>query len=462
MADETTQFILGDAAVDAATTRRKRRFFRSKKPPAPLVHCENCEAPLTGEYCAQCGQHAIDYRRSLARLVVDAADSLLNWDTKFLHTVVVLLVRPWRLTNDFNAGRRVRYVHPLRLYLIASILFFLLGNLLNFTGFRDDRKVELSPEDRAEIEAAFAALAQPDSPLTPEQRTRVEAARARWSAPVETRTEGEKVIFDKAALRLLKLTNKDNFKERKELQTKDIVRLETALALIEQANQTAKPPTDANAAPASANAAPASANAAPADPNAPPVAPAPPDGAAPPAPPSASPGAKKGPKIHFGGPDGGEADSPFEKWMETRIKEKIGEDGTKVELFLGTLRDHIPTMMLCCVPLFAFVLKVLYIRQRRFYVEHLVYALHIHTFAYVAIVVITLVGMAALRTVPAIQPLIVFVLSLVAVALIFVSIRRVYRQGWFMTTFKFALGGMIYATVIALALTATAFITLIT
>ncbi|MBA2270121.1 MAG: DUF3667 domain-containing protein [Chthoniobacterales bacterium] len=445
MADQTTQFIVGDVAVDALTTKRKRRYFRSKNPISPLSHCENCETPLAGEYCSQCGQHAIDYRRSIMRLAVDAADSLLNWDTKFLHTVVVLLLRPWRLTNDFNAGRRVRYVHPLRLYLVASILFFLLGNLLNFTGFRDNRNIELSTEDRAEIDRAFATLAAPDSPLPPEQRARVEAARQRWTAPVETRTEAENAIFDKAALRLLKLTNKDDFKTQKELKTKDLVRLETALSLIEQANQKERAPADPNAPPT-----------APSD------APAPPEGAPPAAPPSGSPAAKSGPTIQLGGPDGGGADTPFEKWMETRIKEKIGEDGTKVELFLSTLRDHIPTMMLCCVPLFAFVLKLLYVRQRRYYVEHLVYALHIHTFAYVAIVVITLMGMGAQRWVPTLQPLIVFALSLVGVALIFLSIRRVYRQGWFMTTFKFALGGMIYATVISLALTATAFITLIT
>ena len=57
--------------------------------------------------------------------------------------------------------------------------------------------------------------------------------------------------------------------------------------------------------------------------------------------------------------------------MEKRIKDKVGEDGTKGRLFLDTLRSNIPAMMLCCIPLFAFVLKILYIRKRRFYVEHL-------------------------------------------------------------------------------------------
>ena len=118
-------------------------------------------------------------------------------------------------------------------------------------------------------------------------------------------------------------------------------------------------------------------------------------------------------------------------------------------------------MMLFCVPLFAFVLKLLYIRQRRYYVEHLVYALHIHTFAYVAVVVITLIGLAVQRVLPSVQPLLVFILSCVVVAQVFLSIRRVYRQGWFMTTFKFLLGGAIYFAVMVLAVAATAFITLL-
>jgi hypothetical protein len=65
-------------------------------------------------------------------VALDALDSFLNWDTKFLNSVGVLLLRPWRLTNDFNAGRRVRYVHPLRLYLLASIAFFLLAQARQF------------------------------------------------------------------------------------------------------------------------------------------------------------------------------------------------------------------------------------------------------------------------------------------------------------------------------------------
>ena len=43
---------------------------------------------------------------------------------------------------------------------------------------------------------------------------------------------------------------------------------------------------------------------------------------------------------------------------------------------------------------------------------------------------------------------------------IFLSIRRVYRQGWFFTIFKFFAGGFVYLVVLLMALAATFFITL--
>ena len=167
MSDETTQFILGDAAVDALGQPRKRRRRRKAGPP-DITHCQNCEAPLTGEFCAQCGQHAIDYRRSFFALLIDAADSFFNWDTKLADTIVVLLTRPWRLTNDFNAGRRARYVHPLRLYLIASIVFFLLARAINWDA---DGPIQLTAQDRTELDRARgpAPGPPPGFPRTPTQ-----------------------------------------------------------------------------------------------------------------------------------------------------------------------------------------------------------------------------------------------------------------------------------------------------
>src|SRR6266852_6481528 len=154
MTDEPAKLILGDTAISALEEHPngKRGFFgRRRRQRAPLTHCENCGAQLTGRYCAQCGQAAVDYRRSFRHVIVDVLDSFLNWDSKFFATLALLIVKPWRLTNEFLAGKRVRYLHPLRLYLLASILFFFAVNY-GARGLHVDPS-KVGPKDRAEIEA---------------------------------------------------------------------------------------------------------------------------------------------------------------------------------------------------------------------------------------------------------------------------------------------------------------------
>src|ERR1700730_18445239 len=125
MADESVKLILGDTAIAAVERSPGRRFFgrRKDRQRPPLSHCENCGAQLTGRYCAQCGQAAVDYRRLFRHVIVDVLDSFLNWDSKFLATIALLIVKPWRLTNEFLAGKRVRCVDPLPIFFAARIPF---------------------------------------------------------------------------------------------------------------------------------------------------------------------------------------------------------------------------------------------------------------------------------------------------------------------------------------------------
>jgi hypothetical protein len=441
MSDEFDQIILADAASAAAEEPAKRRGIfglrrRSKLPPTPLTHCENCGAPLTGEFCSQCGQHAIDYRRSIFRVLLDAADSFLNWDTKFLHSMNQLLLRPWHLTNDFNAGRRARYVHPLRLYLIASIVFFLLARAINWDS---EGPIQLTEQDRAELVASLNKMIEPDSPLAPDQRSQIELARTKLAEAQGALTEDERAEVKKA----FKAYIKSNI--RKSLSTEERAKMAAAMARIPKIPDLPDSKTETTT----------------------PVVPVPPDLTIPTVPPDQSPPAAVSPSphskknMHFTVGKESDAKTPFEKWLQKQIIEKVGEDGSKGKLFLDTLRSNIPAMMLCCIPLFAFVLKILYFRQRRFYVEHLVYALHIHTFLYVSVIITSLAVMGANRTLPALTGWIIAVLSVAIFIQIFLSIRRVYRQGLFMTIFKFLVGGMVYFCILVFAVMMTAFVTLL-
>src|SRR6266571_3105728 len=154
MPDELEKFVLGDTAISAieqASSTRRGLFGRRKRQRPVITHCENCGAQLEGHWCAKCGQPAIDYRRSFRHVIADLLNEFLNWDSKFFATIVLLLARPWILTNQFLAGHRVRYVNPLRLYLLASILFFFAVNY-GAKGLRLEPG-KLNPKDRAEFEA---------------------------------------------------------------------------------------------------------------------------------------------------------------------------------------------------------------------------------------------------------------------------------------------------------------------
>src|SRR5947207_14898244 len=155
MSDEPAKIILGDTAISAfERTPGRRRVGRGKDTGPSLTHCENCGAELQGHWCAQCGQAAIEYRRSFRYVVADLLNEFLNWDSKFFTTIALLILKPWRLTNEFLAGKRVRYVNPLRLYLLASILFFFAVNY-GAKGIRID-PTKFPEEKRAEVAAAIA------------------------------------------------------------------------------------------------------------------------------------------------------------------------------------------------------------------------------------------------------------------------------------------------------------------
>src|ERR1700757_769877 len=169
MGDEPAKIILGDTAISAIEGTPGRRWFRRRKDQdKPPTHCENCGAELQGHWCAHCGQPAIDYRRSFRHVIADLLDEFLNWDSKFFTTIALLIFKPWRLTNEFLAGKRVRYVNPLRLYLLASILFFFAVNY-GAKGIRFDAS-KLDSKDRAELQADLK-----NTDLPPQAREKLQA-----------------------------------------------------------------------------------------------------------------------------------------------------------------------------------------------------------------------------------------------------------------------------------------------
>lgn len=86
--------------------------------------CRNCATPLAGRWCHACGQDSRDPLRDFGALSAEFLDNVIGWDSRLVSSLRLLFGAPGALTSEFVAGRRARYLGPLRLYLIASIAFF--------------------------------------------------------------------------------------------------------------------------------------------------------------------------------------------------------------------------------------------------------------------------------------------------------------------------------------------------
>jgi Protein of unknown function (DUF3667) len=94
------------------------------------TRCANCGVALAGLHCHACGQRHEPEVQSLGHFVAEAAESLTHADSRLWRTLGALLLRPGFLTREFFAGRRVRYLPPVRLYLVISVLFFVVASML--------------------------------------------------------------------------------------------------------------------------------------------------------------------------------------------------------------------------------------------------------------------------------------------------------------------------------------------
>ncbi len=314
------------------------------EPDGPLPHvarCLNCGEPVSLTYCPRCGQEAKDYTAALRPLLAEALAEWVSWDSKLLRTLLPLLFKPGLLTREYNAGRRVRYLSPLKMYLVISALFFLV------VGWRHPLQVppsvhisEASPGVHVNVGAASA----------------LKAASAN-DVPV--------VVIGS---------------HRRSLN--DLPRTVAAY----DAGQRALPPA--------------------------------------------------------------RRDAPALRAVVRQIIKARTSPRAFLQTMLDGLLDNAPKMMFFLVPVFALLLRLTYWRARRLYVEHLIFALHSHAFAYLILILLVLLPNSA-------RPF-AALLSLCIPVYLFLALRVVYGQGFWKTAFKMLWLGGNYLLLLLFALLVTA------
>ena len=145
-------------------------------------------------------------------------------------------------------------------------------------------------------------------------------------------------------------------------------------------------------------------------------------------------------------------------WVNRWINKEIGESpqkGRAIEenpnLMVDKVMDVLPGTMFVLLPLVALLFKFWYLFAKKYYVEHLIFALHNHAFIFVLLLLMMLMGLLPEWQEPSGEgPVTTTVSAVKTVMLIwmpvylFISLKRVYRQGWWLTIAKFSAIGMSY------------------
>lgn len=87
--------------------------------------CLNCGAEVSGKFCANCGQENLEIHENFFHLAGHFISDYFHFDSKFFRSLIPLFTRPGFLTKEYWQGRRVHYIHPLRLFFFITIIFMI-------------------------------------------------------------------------------------------------------------------------------------------------------------------------------------------------------------------------------------------------------------------------------------------------------------------------------------------------
>lgn len=395
---------------------RGGRRGRATRPVDPERPCLNCGDPTPGEYCPTCGQRKVNVQVSVRTLVMDVLEDQFILDKRLPRTLGALLFKPGHMTVEHVNGRIVRYIHPFRLYLVTSLVFFLLLSVFSLrlvrqaleeeagvpgttdvvsTAAIDETLGELRAladttggEARQEIQARIDALAARRQQLKVDSLDRVVAGLDSALARIDA------VVVDsgvpgpvRGALR----ANRAGIERRREATL---------------AQRSALPGDTATAALAADD-----------------------DGTL---------------NTMFGWDENPpRVDAPGPPAVDSVVAGQLRRLGVMTpreagDTVLGTFFNYVPTMMFLLLPVFAGILKLLYIRRRRYYAEHFVFLLHVHSFVFILATIMLVLPDHWLGGWPEV------LLGLWIVVYIYMAMKRVYGQGWLKTFAKYWILGWMY------------------
>jgi len=385
--------------------------------------CENCHLPLSGPFCANCGQEADSKLKYFWVVIMHLLDDIFSFDSRASRTLFPLLTRPAFLTNEYFAGRRVHYVPPLRLYLFISIVFFL--TLKFFIAAENNKTITVSDKQAliTQVKSHIKGLKTERSEVEKKQDasndvsdniSTLDADIAKFTLYLDDLNSDYSLGNNKQIIKLTRELLELEFEQiKEELPADEKERFDSLIA----SRLKAKDGTQNNQAIKIANND---------------------DGTL---------------SFDFLSDEKNKKVNAFAKELTDKAEKAFNTDtGPLIEQVIGKL----PQLMFILLPLFAVLLKVMFIFSKRLYMEHLTVALHSHSFIFIAILLSEVLDVFNDSLEPTYSTLASFTGVVAGGILLWIPIylflmqRKVYRQGYFFTLVKFTIIATIYSFMILL------------
>lgn len=133
--------------------------------------------------------------------------------------------------------------------------------------------------------------------------------------------------------------------------------------------------------------------------------------------------------------------------LEVKARE-VADDEIKGQLFINKLVSHLPKIMFILLPLFALILKLVNYRSKtKYYVEHLIYSIHVHSFLFLFISLLILISWILPATADWLQ----FIGVVVSLWYIYRSMRNIYQSSRWRTIYKFFVLFLSYGVLLMLS-----------
>ncbi len=375
--------------------------------------CLNCHTEINNNnFCHECGQINTNKQVPLKYFVHDFMGDYFTFDSKFFKSFIPLLRRPGFLTNQYNSGKRTSFILPLRLYLFTTVLFFFIISLNNQLNKKEE---EARIVERSEIKALFddyGDLATEETKLlmTLDFDRRYRLIEREGLAEYSFRDSVKSIIrkhSQPAPLALEEMTNdlflnfrfteKGSRKNRRD----DLKRLTEhlqkypAFAKVDSASQII---ADFNGALRIRKTTITE---------------------------EAVNVKRAGSFRLFNTP----ADSMEDGWLKDfalRGERLMGRGEEGEDRFWREMVNQIPKVLFVVMPLFALIMKLLYIRQGVYYINHLIFSLHAHTIIFLYLLLAILFPVWYVIT-----------FSVFGIWFhLYFSVRNVYRQSRIMSVIK--------------------------